>query len=301
MSWDEGVVACYMHAWVWPIYRRLKDRGEDVSFGYVPMDGAINLIHGQVGRYQLKLADLNRYFIIGIRADFRPFPYGELEIVQNRNTAGGRRFYMPHFPQPGLIPREAGRTEVVNVCAAGEPQNFPCMDELNRKLEEIGCRFVFKAAGDWQNMADIDILLGIRSFSEDEYHSKPPTKLFNAWLAGIPFIGGYDSAYGQVGIAGENFLQVSSVEGLINAVHELKESPTLYNDLVDAGKQAVLPYTPEKIAGLWMDFLGKEGVQAFRRWEKSGRLSALKLWFKGCRFEIMEKQLRGAKKSDVWN
>jgi hypothetical protein len=226
MEWEEGTVACMMHAWVWPLYCRLRDRNLSVSFSYSLLPDAVNFIHGEVARYQLSATDLRRHYIVGIRADFRPFPFSNIEVVQNKLSVKGRAFYMPHFSQPGLLPRGAKRNVVENVCFSGQIENFDVdVQRFEHDLAKLGCRFVYRKVGEWQDMEDIDVLLGFRSLSRENYNTKPPTKLFNAWLAGIPFIGGFDSACEQVGTPGKDYIQVYTYEELIRMIARLNREP----------------------------------------------------------------------------
>ncbi len=254
LKWEEGTLACCDHAWGWPAYCQLKMRNWPVSFGYELREGAVNVIHGQIARECLTAGDLRRHFVVAIRADFRPFPFGQFEIVQNQRYAGIRCVYMPHLPQPGLIRRDRNRDSVSNICFSGQIENSIDTSILKRDLEQMGCRLVFREQGQWQDMHDVDVLFGIRAFSEEPFHSKPPSKLFNAWHAGIPFIGGYDSAYEQVGVPGENYLRVSSYEDLLTAISRLKEDSDLYQRLVRAGKEAGKQYTPERTTDRWCSF-----------------------------------------------
>jgi hypothetical protein len=277
LGWDEGTLACTRHCWVWAIYCRLKMRGFPVSFSYGLEPDAINVVHGTIAHQLLQSSDLKDCYIVGIRADFRPFPYGQLEIVQNKHSAGGRRIYMPHFPQPGLLARASDRKGVVNVCFSGRMQNSGIdPDQFSRDLEAMGCHFVFKGEGQWQEMQDVDLLVGIRSLSKEPHHSKPPSKLFNAWLAGIPFIGGYDSAYEQVGTPAENYLRVATYEELLESIKRLKNDPALYQRLVAAGKKAGESYTPDKTTDRWIDFFETQVAPEYAKWvQGNSRLHTL--------------------------
>ena len=279
LKWEEGTFVCCRHAWVWPVYCQLKMRGWPVSFSYEFQEGAVNIIHGQIARECLTASDLCRRFIVAIRADFRPFPFGQFEIVQNQQYAGRRRIYMPHLPQPGLIPRNRKRNRVVNVCFSGQIENSIDTVLLKRHLKKMGCRFVFREQGQWQDMYDIDVLLGIRSFSKNPYHSKPPTKLFNAWHAKIPFIGGYDSAYEQVGAPGCNYLRVSDYDGLIEAIVRLKEDSDLYEQLVREGVEAGRQYTSEKITAKWELFFKDAVKPCYYAWSNGRRFSLKPILF----------------------
>jgi len=292
LAWDDGIVMCTRHTWVWPIYCRLKMLGRSVTFSYEPREGAINIIHGQVARKLLKPSDFKKYFIIGIRADFRPFPYGHFEIVQNERTAGGRSIFMPLYPQPGLKPRDTGRSGVETICFSGRMQNSIGEDIMQRELEALGCRFVFKGVGEWQDMHDVDVLLGIRSLSTRAYPDKPATKLFNAWLAGIPFIGGYDSAYSQVGIPGKNYLRVSSEQELVEAVRRLKEEPEFYASIVEEGRKAVQAYTAEATTERWYRFLDGPASEAFLQWRSGAGGCRMRASLRGLFFGVYEKMIK---------
>ena len=278
LEWGAGTVACVTHTWVWPLYCQMKMRGFNVSISYNLESDAINLIHGQIARGLLKASDLRNYFIVAIRADFRPFLYGQFEIVQNIHSARGKSVYMPLYPQPGLLSRDENRREIVNICFAGEIQNSVQLQEFGSDMESMGCHFIHKNVGDWHDMREVDILIGNRSFSKAPHYSKPPTKLFNAWLAGIPFIGGYDSAYEQVGVPGENYLRVSSYQELLKAIRDLKGDPQRYRHLVDAGSKAAVDYTPDRITDRWLVFFENEVEPSFTRWEKKTSFSLARGW-----------------------
>lgn len=273
LKWNEGTIACTRHGWVWPLYCQLKMRENSVSFSYELQEGAVNIIHGQVARRQLKASDVSRYFIIGVRADFRPFPYGQFEIVQNKKTCGGRRIYLPHYPQPGLISRDPSRGHMVsNICYTGRLNNLADIDLLKQELDRVGCALVLKEYGHWHELLDVDVLIGVRSFSKKPYNDKPASKLINAWLAGIPFIGGFDSAYSQVGTPEKDYLRVLTMTDLVNAVVTLRDDGELYNSMVFKGYQSAKEYTVEKITDRWIEFLSRDVEPAFNRWNQKGKL-----------------------------
>ena len=187
----------------------------------------------------------------------------------------GKSIYMPHLPQPGLVPRARCRGRVLNVCFSGEPQNSVDIASLADAIEKFGCRIIHKGKGEWQDLSDVDILLGIRSFSKDRHHSKPPTKLFNAWLAGIPFIGGYDSAYEQVGSPGRNYIRVASPVELLDAINRLTCDSDLYESLVSEGAKAGGGCSPGKTIERWSRFINETVTPAFNDWEETGARTSI--------------------------
>lgn len=289
MEWDQGTVACTRHTWVWAVYCQLKARSWNVSLGYGLEPDAVNVVHGQTARRLFNGRDFHTHFIVGIRADFRPFPYGRFEIVQNREAEGGRKIFMPLYPQPGLVPRDPARQGVENVCVSGRLQNSIGLEELRGALEAMGCKLVFKGEGHWQEMSDVDVLLGIRTFSKELHRTKPATKMLNAWLAGIPFIGGYDSAYSQTGTPGRDYLRVASFEELLEAVWRLASDPELYGQLVGNGQRKVQDYLPERITDQWGDFFEQQVFPEYEAWSEGQSRGRLHSRFMGWAFEFRER------------
>jgi hypothetical protein len=290
-----------MHAWVWPLFCQLRDRNLPVSFSYALLPNAVNFIHGEVARYQLSGEDFRTHYIVGIRADFRPFPFSNIEIVQNKISAKGNAFFMPHFPQPGLLPRRSDRCEVENICFSGQIENFGVdVPQFERDLAKLECHFVYRKVGEWQDMEDIDVLLGFRALSKERYKTKPPTKLFNAWLAEIPFIGGYDSACEQVGTPGSDYIQVSTYEELIRMIARLKRDPEYYRKMVEAGRKRGSEYTEDKITDRWITFLDNQVLPSFLAWRAEDRSERLMGWIRGMAFEYWEKIFRGYRRAKMW-
>ena len=301
LPWDEGLKACVHHAWAWPVYCRFRDMGYSVSYSYELKPDAINFVHGEVARYQLTGRNFADFFIVGFRADFHPFPYANIEIVQNKQWANSRAVYMPHLPQPGLLSRDVGRYQVENICFSGQLENSGIpLERFENDLNRIGCRFVYKELGTWQDMRDVDVLLGIRSLDKDLHPSKPPTKLMNAWLSNIPFIGGYDSAFSQIGSPGEHYIRVSQYGQLLCEIEKLKDDQMYYDQFGEAGKQASRSYTAEKITEEWISLADNKINREFEQWKRKPRNARMIGSIRGHLFDLWEQRIRGYKRSEVW-
>jgi hypothetical protein len=129
---------------------------------------------------------------------------------------------------------------------------------------ELNVEFVHKNKHNWNDFSDVDVVLGLRDFGKGRYEGKPPTKLINAWLAGVPFIGGLDSSYVQVGAPGYNYIQVESPNELRAAIEKLKTYPDLYENLVRRGTEASQAYVPDKVADHWIDLIDFTLYDEFR-------------------------------------
>jgi len=201
-------------------------------------------------------------FLADVVADGLPHPAAALHIVQNaahaRRLPRGR--FMPHWPQPGLVPRDETRGPVWQRAAffgtgenlATELRSVAWQDELKQKT---GMVLEIRGADRWHDYSDVDAVIAIRDFSGAKQLHKPATKLYNAWLAGVPFIGGTDSAYGSEGEAGADYLVARSPAEVIAHLQRLKGDPNLRDRLVAAGRRKSVSRNPEAITAMWREFV----------------------------------------------
>jgi hypothetical protein len=113
---------------------------------------------------------------------------------------------------------------------------------------------------------DIDVLIGIRSFDTNPYDNKPPSKLINAWHSQIPFVGGHDSAFKQVGKPDHDYLLAGNPQEVLEAVLKLKADDALYSKLVGNGIKNAMSYTTETIASDWENILTNPVSVRYRQW-----------------------------------
>lgn len=253
--------------WSLQTYQLLKVIGLPVSLSQELLPDTINLAHGNTLR---ALPKSGKCFYVSLQADFPHYPLAQFNVVQNKDQVTENSCFVPHWPQPGLIPRNSAR-KGVSVVAYQGLIDFTDLDpvQLNADLKPHGMRFEILGSDRWGDLSEVDVLVGIRSFGTKEYKRKPPSKLINAWHAGIPFIGGWDCAFSQVGTPGEDYLRVRTYDQLLVTLLELKENPTLYSRLKEAGLQRAQEFTPEAISNHWKTLLETEVEPRYVAWEKA--------------------------------
>ena len=79
-------------------------------------------------------------------------------------------------------------------------------------------------------------MVAIRGFGRSSYVHKPATKLYNAWLAGVPFIGGMDSPTAD-GEPGRDFSKRRRPKSS-SAIFAVFKKISLRKQLVTAGKSS---------------------------------------------------------------
>lgn len=254
-----GKVAC-AQCWIYQTWLRLRAAGVEADLVHrMPNEGVVLAITGNLAPFWRPSGGL---FVVGIVADGLPHPYAHLHILQNAAHAARlpRSAFMPLWPQPGLIPRDTkhgGRME--RVAFFGDSSNVAT--ELrdtrwqNQLHEAAGIVFEIRGAERWHDYSDVDAVIAIRDFSGAKQLHKPATKLYNAWLAGVPFIGGTDSAYASEGEAGADYLVARSPAEVIAHLQRLKGDPNLRDRLVAAGRRKSVSRNPEAITAMWREFV----------------------------------------------
>ncbi len=98
-------------------------------------------------------------------------------------------------------------------------------------------------------------------------------------MAGVPFIGGSDSAYAADGAPGKNYLVATSVEELLEHLKQLQENAALRTMLVQNGLQAGQVFTQEATLRYWKKLVEETiPVRAFQ-WHQHSMLKRSWLFF----------------------
>ncbi|MFC3694915.1 hypothetical protein ACFOWB_22065 [Chenggangzhangella methanolivorans] len=234
-------------------------------------DDAINFVHSdQLG----KIGGRSSAFVVCLRADYPARRWAHHHIVQNKLQASATATYLPLWAQPGLIKRSGGRKSVETAAYVGQTFNGNLAADAvfwRKAFASIDLEFLTPPREAWHDFSGVDILVGVRSFDRRRYPTKPPSKLINAWRAEVPFIGGFDSAYEQVGRPGQDFLQARTVEGVMQAAFVLKHDRSAYERLVETGRAAAEAFSEESLCSRWTSVIRKVIEPRYERWLAGAR------------------------------
>jgi len=282
-AWEEGQVfppieytTC--HNWIYQTWNFLKESGFPCNLSTEICDSGITIALGLTLDASFRRgAQLPKdVFFVDVVADKLPHPAAQLHLVQNKTHAKllPNSLFVPHWPQPHLIPRDPTRNNrFENIFFFGHPGNLaPELSSKNwrqRLQRELGLSFYIQGNMGWHDYRHADAVLAIRNFSRSRYFHKPATKLYNAWQAGVPFIAGRDSAYALDGHSGKDYLIATSPEEVFQHLKHLKEDENSRNSLIQKGFQSGASFSREATLIHWKKLLQETLPRLADQWQQT--------------------------------
>ncbi|MBD2771727.1 hypothetical protein [Iningainema tapete] len=218
--------------------------------------------------------------LVCIKADKDAHPYAQLHIAQNpedeilhRILPIWKSHYLPHWPQPGLIPRDSSRGERFEKVAfygvTGTLAPELQQPTWEKELAALGLRWEIVDSQHWHDYSETDVIIAVRSFNGEIYASKPPSKLYNAWHAGIPAILGCESAYRNERKSELDYLEVATLDSAIATLKRLRDDYNLRQAMIENGYIRAQERGTTNITAQWRTFLTDIATPAYYHWCKA--------------------------------
>ncbi|MCL1463324.1 hypothetical protein [Argonema galeatum] len=264
-----------VYAWTLQTYLRLKADGFPCELvGTMPAEGIV-LAHRD--SLPIDLQPGPRLLIVCLLADKERHLYAQFHIVSNREEKMLKKsgtiwqsYYMPHWRQPGLIPRNSARGDrFENVAYFGHERNLaPELKEpsWHKQLNELGLHFQVVDRLRWNDYSDVDAILAVRSFNNQDYTSKPATKLFNSWHAGVPAILGRETSFQTERQSELDYIEVTSLNDVLAVLKRLRDDKEWRHAMVENGFRRAEETQPEMVVKRWRSFITEVAVPAYERW-----------------------------------
>jgi hypothetical protein len=276
------------NSWIAQTYLRLRlhleARGWNVrvSEGFRP--GAIAMVHrDDANEFAVRA---HESYLVVVRADRAPVTACDLSIVQNDLATASHERFIPLWPQPGLRPRELRRgARLERIAYHGRTGSMPpwfSSREFLCALERRRIAFDVKSDG-WEDYRDVDLALAARQAVPAQLRHKPATKLYNAWLAGVPMLASPEPAYSELRRSAIDFVEVRGAGDVLAAIDLLRANPRLYAAMALNGVQRGRDYDVDAVRGRWLDLLVREVEPAFAA-ARSG-LGSRRAWYLGAMAE----------------
>lgn len=274
-----------IYNWTLQTYINLRNSGFPCSLvNELPTEGII-IAHWDSLNKNFKPS--SKQLLTCIQADRVRHPFAQVHIVQNPHSKRRKivqfcsdnltiqnDFYIPHWPQPGLIPRAKDRgSKFQNLCFFGEPQNL--IQEFKSRtwtdqLQELGINWNLKTTfREWHDYSDVDGILAVRDFAKKDFKRKPATKLYNAWHAGVPAILGSESAYRFERQSEFDFLEVTSLDETIEAVKKLKDNDDLRHMIIENGFRRAQETSRDTLVQQWQKLITEFLIPKYYLWTES--------------------------------
>ena len=269
-DWREFVTG--ERAWVLQTHLRLRRAGFAAELSdHLPRRGiaVFSASHrAGIARGPVQRTDA---FLLATRQDRRETLFADAEVVQNPAQANGTNLlHVPHWPQPGLLPRDGARGDslrrieykgfIGNLHPEFRDPAWP------RFLAAHGIEWVCdgkvyaQGATDglqlqWNDFRETDLVLAVRPASSDLHVRKPATKLCNAWLAGVPAMLGPESAYRSLRRDELDFVEVGTRAEAEAAVLRLLREPARYAGMRQRATERAAECTVERVTERWLHLL----------------------------------------------
>ncbi|QLE59077.1 glycosyltransferase [Nostoc sp. TCL26-01] len=263
------------YCWTIQTYLRLQADGFPCKLvGTLPDEGIV-LAHRDSLPDNLQIPG-SKLFIICLKAERDPQPEAQIHVVQNSQEASTILsfwdcYYIPLWPQPGLIPRNPGRGDrFENLAYFGLPRNLapelqdPAWEE---QLQALGLRWRIISSNKLvHDYSEIDVVLAVRSFDSQRHIAKPATKLFNGWHAGVPVIGGAESALQAERQRELDYIEVTSIKDTLLALQRLRDDVNLRQAMVENGRRRAAEIQVANLTAKWREFLMNVAIPAYENW-----------------------------------
>ena len=233
---------------IWSVqtYLHLAARGHAVTVSGRPRRGCINIVDGLSLWPRSFEPDL---FCVGCRGDGHYPAFCQVVIHQNSLAPPDPpSIYIPQWPQPAIIPRDTARRGIktigffghAGINLAPEFKDEAFRAELSRRRYLLVISGKSKGTVRWNDYSEIDVVLSVRRIPPAHLMLKPPSKLVNAWIAGVPALIGPEPAVEAIAADGLDYVLVREPVQVIQTLEALRDDPARYQGIVDRGhRQAI--------------------------------------------------------------
>lgn len=270
----------------WTFFLMLANQGVEVQICNEFPSSGILVIHKAFAVHFDRNPNL---FVVSMQWDYKRDDRAQVHLVSNhfktrtssldwldRISFPGLRFYVQPPTHSCLTMRNADRGNRFETLAfLGAEKNLAAdfrTDSFRQRIEALGMKFIIVSDPDKMNdYSEIDAVLAVRKLGRRIAH-KPPQKLINAWRAGVPAILGREVGYQELHESDVDYLEVNSVEEVVQALERLKSDPLFRERMSNNGLAKAERYTPEAIEKVWCDLVRDRIIPAYHEWMAKSRI-----------------------------
>lgn len=262
-------------SWLIRTYIELRKIGHAVTLSDKIRPNCMNVSDAfSFGRRQR----INDCFVVVARSD-GPLPnLANFVIHQNGLVReSDHSANIPHWPQPGLLPRDSSRgSSVSQLTFKGEPWNLDARfqsPDFIRSLAEMGVVFDLPKSDQsanssrWFDYSKSDAVIAVRNLTEQDASIKPASKLINAWIAGLPAFLGPEPAFQELRRSALDYIEVREASEVLDELQKMKNNPRYYAAIVANGFDRAVDFSSDNIAIQWQELFDGPIKEAYLRWQ----------------------------------
>lgn len=223
----------------------------ECSWGTECRSDAVNLMHND--HFGSRVKPWKGVTVVA-RADRPPVIGADYVVEQNPEVASVKgRLFIPHWPQPGVQPRERTDDAVRTVAYFGNVDSFPpeyASEEFKQRLaaEGIDLRISFN---NWTDYRDVDVCVSFRKSHDHKLARKPASKLINGWLGKTVMVCDDEPSFRAIRESELDYLIAKNPDEAFAAIMRLKNDPTLFRSMLEQGEKRLQVYSREAVAARW--------------------------------------------------
>ncbi len=265
--------------WIVLTYLRLRDAGWPVLLATELKPNAICAVSYMDVSVKWLVRQPKSAFLVGCQGDGPSFsPFADHCIVQSPTQISQRATLMPLWPQPGLMQRRAERGgRIESLTFKGSIENlwgpFRSQDFM-AKLAQRGVRLDLGLKGDtgdspgapqWHDYRENDLVLAARDLTVADAAVKPPSKLINAWLAGVPALLGPEPAFQSLRKNELDYFEVRTPVDVLDAIDLLQREPVRFRAMIERGRERAMEFSNEAVLQQWVAYLWGTAMDRFKQ------------------------------------
>jgi hypothetical protein len=284
-----------IYTWTIQTYLRLIQSGFECQLvSSIPSEGILiahrECLSSMNGAFSEEVKPSKRLYVVNISADQSLYAHANLNIVQSCYQSKNYKNcnYVPHWPQPGLIKRDPARgRKFQNIAFLGNIKNLAPEFKTSQWCEEVkklNLNFVlmdqkfsfdnpesYCTTGIWNDYSEIDAIVAVRQFNVRPYLcalNKPASKLYNAWLAGVPAIIGRDYQCHEERRGDHDYLEVDTIDEVLIALRQLKEDFRLRELIVENGFTRAEEIKADVTVEKWKSLIIEKILPDYENWTR---------------------------------
>lgn len=261
----SGVLRSGMDATTLYTVAALRDAGFDCEIvGKLPASGIV-CAHPQALPAHLPFrAEL---YLVSMQLDWWIYPYANCHVVANIAQASGLDalaevyrepvFYIPHWIHAGLVARDPLRGDrFENVAYVGGVANLAEPFRSSAWADQLRGHGLTWIVNDsertWHDFSTYDAVLFVRNEREFSSLGKPPTKLINAWAAGVPALAGPEIGCRAMRTSELDYVEVRTPQQALNILLRLRDDVRLRRAMIDQARVRSTEFSDEMITRRWL-------------------------------------------------